>query len=115
MSARKPPSGGKSLRPVVGATLLTLLALLALGGVKSYRDLTLARERVRELEEQIRAAHERIESLKQEILQLKGDPNTIERRAREDLGLAKPGELVILLPDEEEEDPALKPEAPKRP
>lgn len=109
MSARETNNGGRSLRPVIGASLLFLLGLLALGGVKSYRDLTQARERVRELESQIRAAEERIESLKRQIEQLQDDPHTLERRAREDLGLAKPGELVILLPEEAEGEPAEEP------
>ncbi len=106
MSAHESPEGGRSLRPVIGATLFFLLGLLALGGIKSYRDLTQARERVDALELQIQAAEDRIESLKQEIRQLQGDPQTLERRAREDLGLVKPGELVILLPDRAEEQPA---------
>ncbi len=102
----EPEAVKKSLRPVLGASALFLLALLVLGGVKSWRDLMLSRERVRELEREIAVAHERIEKLERRIDNLEKDPQTLERRAREDLGLVHPNDHVLLLPDNEPAKPA---------
>lgn len=59
---------------------------------------------------------QRIDRLKQEnqelesqIKALKSDPKAIETRAREQLRLAKPGEMIITLP---EKDPKAKPPVP---
>ncbi len=107
MSVSKPPKTEKSLRPGLGATVLFLLFLLSLGGVKSYRDLSIARQRVAELEQSIRDASQRIEELEKRIDNLLHDPHTLERRAREDLGLARPGDVLILLPEDPVEETAL--------
>ncbi|MCH9650592.1 MAG: septum formation initiator family protein [Deltaproteobacteria bacterium] len=103
MSVSKPPQAQKSLRPVLGATVLFLLFLLGLGGVKSYRDLAVSRQRVEDLEQSIEDARQRIELLENRIEQLRNDPHTLERHAREDLGLAFPGDVLILLPEDGEE------------
>lgn len=99
MSATEAPAR-KSLRPVLGASAVFLLLLLLLGGLKGYRDLSVARQRVQELEEGIEEAEERIRLLEVQIERLRSDPFTLERRAREDLGLAMPGDLIYLLPEE---------------
>ncbi len=114
MSVSKPPQAQKSLRPVLGATVLFLLFLLGLGGVKSYRDLAVSRQRVEDLELSILEARQRIELLEHRIEQLRHDPHTLERHAREDLGLAFPGDVLILLPEDEDEIPlAASPASPR--
>jgi cell division protein FtsB len=54
------------------------------------------------LEQQIAETQQRIERLRDRIERIKNDPVTLERLAREDLGLVKPGDVVIVLPDEGE-------------
>jgi cell division protein FtsB len=38
------------------------------------------------------------EALEQEVRDLKSDPRLIEKIARDDLGLARPGEIIIRIP-----------------
>ena len=47
-------------------------------------------------------------SLEQEVKDLKSDPQTIRKIAREELGLAQPGEIIIKLPapSPQEQSPA---------
>ena len=44
-------------------------------------------------------------ALEQEIKDLKTDPQTIRKIAREELGLAKPGEIIIKLPAQSAPEP----------
>ena len=48
-------------------------------------------------------------ALEQQIKDLRSDPQTIRRIAREELGLAQPGEIIIKLPAQQPESPAPKP------
>ena len=54
-----------------------------------------------ELEVQVKQLEAETDSLRQVLKLLKGDLNFIEKVAREELGLVKPGEVVIPLPAEE--------------
>lgn len=54
-----------------------------------------------ELEVQVKQLEAETDSLRQVLKLLKGDLDFIERVAREELGLVKPGEVVIPLPAEE--------------
>ena len=47
--------------------------------------------------------------LEQEVKDLKTDPQTIRKIAREELGLAQPGEIIIKLPPQQAENPPAKP------
>lgn len=53
------------------------------------------RHRIMEIEAQIAAETAARDQLKTAIWNLRNDPKTIERLAREKLGYAKPGETVI--------------------
>ncbi|MCB1054634.1 MAG: septum formation initiator family protein [Acidobacteria bacterium] len=114
MSA-EPSPGRNPLRPFLGVTAAVLVLLVVLGGVKSYRDLSQARQRVAALELEIRDAQARIAALEQRIHRLQDDPNTLERLAREDLGLVEPGDVVIVLPKEPDTAGATPPDEPKKP
>lgn len=91
------PRAGR-LRSIVGAAVVLLLLLLSVAGVKSYRDLAAARSREKLLTERIHQTEESISTLEGEIGRLRDDPATLERLAREELGLVRPGDLVIVLP-----------------
>lgn len=58
-----------------------------------------ARAKAEHLQQEVAAAQEANRALRQEIEALRGDPGTIERYAREDLYMARPGEKVYLLPE----------------
>ena len=53
------------------------------------------RERILVLEKQIRVEEQKKAQFETAILNLRDDPKTVERLARERLGYAKPGETVI--------------------
>jgi cell division protein FtsB len=86
------------LRPVLGAVVLLFLMLLGAAGLKSYRDLTAARARERQLETRIEDTRHGIDRLRSRIDRLRNDPAMLERLAREDLGLVRPRDVVIELP-----------------
>ena len=75
-----------------------LLVLLGSGAVKGWRDLHAARAREQELATRVAAAEERIALLRERIGRLRDDPVTLERLAREQLGLVRPRDVVVVLP-----------------
>ncbi len=91
----------RTARPALWGAVVFLLALLALAGGKSYRDLAAVRERESELEAQLAATRAEIESFEHRLERLRRDPVALERLAREELGMVRPGDVVIVLPPEE--------------
>ncbi len=84
-----------------------LVLVLAIAGVRSYHDLVAVKTREAEFQRRIAETEERMEALRHEIELLRDDPATLERHAREDLGLVMPDDVVVLLPPEEPPDPDL--------
>lgn len=78
---------------------LAFVALLvgSLFGDKGLLRLAEQRERTRALEQQVESLRGENTVLATEIQALKSDPRAIERLAREELGLARPGETVFVL------------------
>lgn len=109
------PNPSDSFRPVLGATVFLVLALLAIAALKSSRDLTTARQREKQLEEKIAATRKRSELLKVRIERLHNDPGLLERLAREDLGMVRPKDVVIELPEDGASSPATLQAAPMAP
>jgi cell division protein FtsB len=92
-------SGGTgSIRPILGASVLLFLTVLGIAGVKSSHDLRSARQRKLLLETRIEASETEIERLHTRIERLRSDPGLLERLAREDLGMVRPGDVIIELP-----------------
>ena len=87
-----------SFRPILGAAVLLFVAVLAMAGTKSYRDLEAARLHQQQLETKVQQTRDEIARLRGRIERLRKDPGTLERLAREDLGMVKPGDVVIELP-----------------
>jgi cell division protein FtsB len=75
-------------------TFLYLLISLIFGdmGFLRYRELNRTKTR---LEAQIKEMETGNEQLRSQIKSIKEDPYTKEKHAREDYGLAKPGEIII--------------------
>ena len=97
----KAPPAPRTARPVLWAAALFLLVLLALAGVKSYRDLSAVRQREGELVERLAATRTEIAAFERRLERLRRDPVTLERLAREELGMVRPGDVVIVLPPED--------------
>ncbi|HKV10636.1 MAG TPA: septum formation initiator family protein, partial [Thermoanaerobaculia bacterium] len=93
-----PAARTDSFRPVLGAAVVLFMVLLVIAGLKSYRDLSAAREREHLLEKRIEETQARSDKLRARIDRLKNDPGTLERRAREDLGMVRPRDVIIELP-----------------
>lgn len=115
MTSPEAPARTDSSRPVLGATVLLVLALLTIAALKSSRDLEAARARERLLETRIAETRERNEKLRSRVERLRNDPGMLERLAREDLGLVRPGDVIIALPDPNAPAPAPRPALPMGP
>jgi cell division protein FtsB len=88
------------------ATLGSIIALIALVVGSLFGDrgilyLVEQQERTASLKREIEELRTENQRLAAEIVGLKTDPRAIERLAREQLGLARPGETVFLIRDEE--------------
>lgn len=104
------PQRRRTLLATLG--VLSLLAL-SVASFESYRDLRTGRDRELDLRQQIADSERRIEVLEQRVERLRHDPATIEQLAREELMMARPGEVVIVLP-EEPAAAAVEPDEPER-
>ena len=88
------------------ATLGSLIALIALVvgsffGDRGILRMVAQRERAASLRREIELLRTENSRLAVEIAALKSDPRAIERLAREELGLARPGETVFSIREEE--------------
>lgn len=90
-------------RALTLASALALLALVvaALFGDRGMLHLLAQQERAEALDREIEALRAENQRLAADILALKSEPRAIERLAREELGLARPGETVFLLREAE--------------
>lgn len=100
MSDKKTTFENRSYPPVLVAVVMSLLVLLAIASFGSYRDLQAARQRQQMLETKIEATQHRNDQLEQRILDLQNDPAAIERLAREQYRMMRPGDVVVILPAE---------------
>lgn len=99
MNPPEAPVRSDSFRPVLGATVVLVFALLAIAALKSNRDLQAARSRERLLTGKIAATVAESERLRVRIDRLRHDPGMLEKLAREDLGMARPSDVIIELPE----------------
>jgi cell division protein FtsB len=102
-----PLKGGSLARRVLisllGLALLALVVHTIFGG-RGYLDLRKQQQEVEQLEAKIKQLEAENKRLLEEIQALKTDPRAVERVAREELKMARPGEKVIILPSEKQED-----------
>ena len=90
----------KALVVVVGLGLLALLVHTVFGA-GGYVDLRRQQAELQELKKKVDSLEGENRRLLEEIKQLRDNPEAIERVARENLRMAKPGETIITLPKEE--------------
>jgi cell division protein FtsB len=99
--AREERSGDVGLRRKAAtlASIIALIALLvgALFGDRGLLHLIDQRHRAEALAHEIEDLQAENARLATEIAALRSDPRAIERLAREELGLARPGETVFLV------------------
>ena len=86
------------------ARQILLLALLALAihdvfGPHGFIAMRRTQKEIEQVRDQIGKLNEENKSLSDQVTSLKTDPKAIERIAREEMGLARPGEVIYTLPD----------------
>ncbi len=74
--------------------------LAAVFGERGLLDLRRSAQQLRTLELQTEREQRRVAGLRGHVQRLRDDPAALERIAREELGLTRPGEVVFLLPRE---------------
>jgi cell division protein FtsB len=92
------------------ATLTSVIAVLALVvgslfGDRGFLQLMRQQERSETLRREIEELRSENGRLAAEIAALRTDPRAIERLAREELGLTRPGETVFLIREEQPRTP----------
>jgi cell division protein FtsB len=93
------PDSGLRRKAVTLSSLLAIIALVvgSLFGDSGILQLMQVREQASALQSEIDVLDSENSGLVRQILELRSDPRSIERLARERLGLAAPGETVFLL------------------
>jgi cell division protein FtsL len=85
-----------------GATLLGLLlfALVVhdIFGTHGYLAMRRTQQEINKVKANIEQLNKQNVQLEEEVKELKSDPRKIEKIARDELGLAKPGEVIIKIP-----------------
>lgn len=94
------------------AAIIVLSVILLLGlFMPKFREMRDLEEREAQLKEEVRLEQEMLRYLQLKQERLRTDPRFVEKIAREELGLAKPGETVFKFID----DPPLTNARPRRP
>ncbi len=90
-------------RLVLGALVAVIAAtsLVAVFGEGGFLDVRRARHELDRHRAELWRQVDEIRRLRREVRALRDDPSAVERVAREDLGLVRPGEVVFLLPERE--------------
>ncbi len=97
------------IRPLLrhyGGTLLGLLLLALLVhdvfGTHGYLAMRRTQQEINKVKTNLDQLNKENVQLEEEVRELKSDPHKIEKIARDELGLAKPGEVIIKIPQSQE-------------
>lgn len=91
-------SPGSSFRALLLGACAVVFVILVLAGYDGSRDLARLKSREAQLEARLRKTEASVSALRDRISRLRSDPYMLERVAREELGLSRPGEIVVILP-----------------
>ena len=87
-----------SLRALLFGACAVVFVILLPAGYDGSRDLARLKAREAQLEARLRKTEASVSALRDRITRLRSDPYMLERVAREELGLSRPGEIVVILP-----------------
>lgn len=90
----------------LGCLLFLFFSLHQLLGENGYLTLRARQREVRQLENEVRRLTEENHRLDREVNRLRNDPAAIERVAREEMKLARPGEIIYYTPPAAPSPPA---------
>ncbi len=100
MKGTRTAAGDQDLRKkliVVGVAFLFLITIFTvIFGKKGVMEIHRARKQLAVLQTELAGLEAQRDKLEKEIIRLEKDPRSVERTAREKLGLAAPGEKVII-------------------
>lgn len=96
----------REMKSYLGAILALILVCVALVvheifGEHGYLALRREKAQYQALQQQIQELQEKNQKLEKQIEGLKSDPRAIEKVAREQMRLARPGEIIYTLPDKD--------------
>lgn len=101
----------EKLQPLIrqyGSGLLGLLLLVMIVhdifGTHGYLAMRRTQNEIRKVQADLDHLKQENDALEQETKDLKSDPKLIEKIARDDLGLARPGEIIIRIPQDQQHD-----------
>jgi len=93
-----------------GGTVLVLLVLFLLVhdvfGTHGFLAMRRAQKEIQRLQDEVTKLNQENLQLEDQVKGLRSDPKLIERIARDELGLARPGEIIIKIPAPAQSDPA---------
>jgi cell division protein FtsB len=109
---------GRQLKEFVRKNLAAILALSLLAifvhdlfGEHGFLAMRRMQKELEKLDAEIHGLNDENQKLADQVQALKSDPKAIERIAREEMGLARPGELIFKLPPKS--PPQQKPNPPQ--
>lgn len=86
-------------RILIGVIGVVALLALSVASFDSFRKLQQGRAQTADIAGQIAASEARLAALEGRVERLREDPGKLEQLAREELMMARPGEIVIVLPE----------------
>ncbi|MGH8070665.1 MAG: FtsB family cell division protein [Candidatus Entotheonellia bacterium] len=96
----------KQHRLVIGGGIgcFLLLSLLAMAGERGFFEVYRYSRHLQRVEDRIRTLEEKNKRLRRQVTGLRSDPYQVEKLAREDLGLARPDEIIFEIVDDRPQD-----------
>ena len=88
----------RHMRQILGLALFALF-LHDVFGTHGFLAMRRTQKEINDVRQQIGEMNNQNKSLADQVNALKTDPKSIERIAREEMGLARPGEMIFKLPD----------------
>jgi len=102
----------RNARQILGLALFALL-VHDIFGAHGFIAMRRTQKEIEEIRQQIGKINTENKSLSDQVNSLKTDPKAIERIAREEMGLARPGELIYKIPDSSKPGDPGKPDSRK--
>jgi cell division protein FtsB len=105
----------QSLLSHYGPALIGLLVLVLvvhdIFGTHGYLAMRRTQQEIKKVTKNLDQLNKENSELEQEVRELKTDPHKIEKIARDELGLARPGEVIIKIPRSQQlpQDSSVKP------
>lgn len=88
----------KNARQILALALFALF-VHDIFGPHGFIAMRRTQKEIDQMHEQIVKMNDENKSLTDQVSSLKSDPKSIERIAREEMGLARPGEMIFKIPD----------------